>query len=211
MKKVVVILLFSFIFITNVYAERDTISDVECVDGDTIRARINGEKETIRFLAINTPETKYSTKDKDEPYAKEASDYTCNSLIDSSVIEIEYDSKSNKTDKYGRVLGWIFVDDVLLQKELVKKGYAKVDYVYDEYKYIDELKDAEKEAKKNKVGVWSDSAEEVKEDDDDDESLMDKILSYIWDQLKILFKKIYENIKNYVKSILKDKISNIFN
>ena len=140
MKKVLILFLFSFIFVTNVYAKRDLISDIECIDGDTIRAIIDGKKERIRFIAINSPETKYSTKDKDEPYAKEASDYTCNLLLNGKVVEIEYDEKSNKTDKYGRVLGWIFIDDVLLQKKLVSKGYAKVDYIYDKYKYVDELK-----------------------------------------------------------------------
>ncbi len=208
MEKVVVIILLFFIFTINVSAQRDSLSDIECIDGDTIRARVNGKMETIRFLAINTPETKYSTKDKDEPYAIEASKYTCNRLTDSNNIEIEYDIKSNKTDKYGRFLGWIFVDNFLLQKELIKKGYAKVDYVYDEYKYVNELKKEESIAKKKKLGIWSSDEEN---NDDEDESAVNKILNYIWDILKKLFTKIYENIKNYVKNVLKDKIDNIIN
>lgn len=208
MKKVVVIVLLFFIFAIKVNAERSTLSDIECIDGDTIRARLDGEMETIRFLAIDTPETKYSTKDKDEPYAVISSKYTCNRLTDSINIEIEYDNKSNKRDKYGRVLGWIFVDDSLLQKELIKKGYAKVDYVYDKYKYVDELKEEEQIAKKNKLGIWSDIEDET---EDDEESLVEKILGYIWDVLKKLFTNIYKNIKKYAKNVLKDKIDNIIN
>jgi micrococcal nuclease len=204
MKKVLILFLFSFIFITNVYAKRDLISDIECMDGDTIRAIIDGKKERIRFIAINSPETKYSTKDKDEPYAKEASDYTCNLLLNGKVVEIEYDEKSNKTDKYGRVLGWIFIDDVLLQKKLVSKGYAKVDYIYDKYKYVDELKKEESNAKKNKLGIWS---ETVLEDEEDleDKSIFEKIIYYIWDNIKILFKKIYET-KSYSLDTSNQKI-----
>ncbi len=204
MKKVLILFLFSFIFITNVYAKRDLISDIECIDGDTIRAIIDGKKERIRFIAINSPETKYSTKDKDEPYAKEASDYTCNLLLNGKVVEIEYDEKSNKTDKYGRVLGWIFIDDVLLQKELVRQGYAKVDYIYDKYKYVDELKKEESNAKKNKLGIWS---ETVLEDEEDleDKSIFEKIIYYIWDNIKILFKKIYET-KSYSLDTSNQKI-----
>ncbi len=204
MKKVLILFLFSFIFITNVYANIEIISDIECIDGDTIRAIIDGKKERIRFIAINSPETKYSTKDKDEPYAKEASDYTCNLLLNGKVVEIEYDEKSNKTDKYGRVLGWIFIDDVLLQKKLVSKGYAKVDYIYDKYKYVDELKKEESNAKKNKLGIWS---ETVLEDEEDleDKSIFEKIIYYIWDNIKILFKKIYET-KSYSLDTSNQKI-----
>lgn len=190
MKKVVIIFLF-FIGIMHVFADRIELTDIECIDGDTIKANINGNIETIRFLAIDTPETKYSTKDKDEPYAKEASEYTCDS-VSNGKVEIEYDEKSDKTDKYGRYLGWIFVNDNLLQKELISLGYAKVKYVYDDYKYVDVLKKEEKLAKENKLGIWGDYVEE----DDENESLIDKIMDII--------KKIIESICNFIKKLIKD-------
>ena len=70
-------------------------------------------------------------------------------------ITIEYDSNSDKYDKYDRHLVWIFVDDNLLQKLLIKEGLAEVDYLYDDYKYTDILLEEEKYAKENKVGLWS--------------------------------------------------------
>ena len=36
-------------------------------------------------------------------------------------ISIEYDPDSDKTDKYERHLVWVYVDDSLLQKELISK------------------------------------------------------------------------------------------
>ena len=191
MKKVVIIFLF-FIGIIYVSADRIELTDIECIDGDTIKANINGSIETIRFLSIDTPETKYSTKDKDEPYAKEASEYTCDS-VSNGKVEIEYDEKSDKTDKYGRYLGWIFVNDNLLQKELISLGYAKVKYVYDDYKYVDVLKKEEKLAKENKLGIWSDY---IENDDDENESLIDKIIDII--------EKIIESICNFIKKLIKD-------
>ncbi len=187
MKKVVIIFLF-FIGIIHVSADRVELTDIECIDGDTIKANINGNIETIRFLAIDTPETKYSTKDKDEPFANEASEYTCDRITNNKV-EIEFDEKSDKTDKYGRYLGWIFINDNLLQKELISLGYAKIKYVYDDYKYVDELKEEEQIAKEKKLGIWSDY--EVSE------SLLDKI----FDRIINLIGTIFENIMNFIKKI----------
>ena len=48
----------------------------------------------------------------------------------------------------------MFVDDELLQEKLIRKGYAKVAYLYDEYTYTDRLQKAEKEAKERELGLW---------------------------------------------------------
>lgn len=207
MKRIVILVLFfiSFICYVNAETEKINLSDIECIDGDTFRATIDNKKETIRLIAIDTPETKYSTKLEDEPYAEEASNFTCNSLTNSNSIYLEYDQKSKKTDKYGRILGWIYVDDVLLQKELVSKGYAKVEYVYDKYKYVDELYEEENKAKKDKVGIWENEqeSEEIKED----KSTVDKIVDYVVEKIKKLFENIYNSIKNYINKFLKKEFS----
>lgn len=134
--------------------QKETVSFYECVDGDTAKLKLNNQIIKVRFLAIDTPETKHPTK-KEEPYGKEASDFTCKQLKSAKKITIEYDSNSDKYDKYDRHLVWIFVDDNLLQKLLIKEGLAEVDYLYDDYKYTDILLEEEKYAKENKVGLWS--------------------------------------------------------
>lgn len=127
-----------------------------CVDGDTAKFITNKGKETVRFIAIDTPETVHPTK-KEEPFGKEASDYTCNSLKKAKKIILELDDNSNKYDKYNRLLAWVFIDDTLLQKELIKLGYAKISYLYGDYKYTDYLKIEEKKAKNKKLGIWSEN------------------------------------------------------
>lgn len=125
----------------------------ECIDGDTAKFIMNDKEIKVRFLAIDTPETKHPTKDE-ESYGKEASNFTCNKLKNATNIVIEFDPKSDRKDKYDRYLAWVFIDDSLLQKELVSKGFAEVKYIYGNYKYLDELKSSQAKAKNNKVGIW---------------------------------------------------------
>lgn len=157
MKKIIIMFL-SFLWIMPVYSsEKETIFLKKCVDGDTAVFLINNEEKKVRFLAIDTPETVHPTKEV-EAYGKNASEYTCNRLTTAKTIEIECDEGSTKLDKYGRTLGWIYVDNSLIQEELIKIGYARVKYIYGKYKYTDKLYELEEEAKNKKLGIW---AEEI--------------------------------------------------
>lgn len=123
-----------------------------CVDGDTAKFIQNKEEITVRFLGIDTPETKHPTKGV-ERFGPEASDETCSMLTNAKKIELVQDPKANK-DKYNRSLYWILVDDTLLQEHLLKLGLAKVAYIYDDYLFVDELEQAEELAKNKGVGIW---------------------------------------------------------
>ena len=156
MKKILFILTLFFTFTINTYAKKLEVTLNKCVDGDTAWFNLDNERIKTRFLAINTPES----TNKIEAYGKEASNYTCNMLTNAKKIEIEYDSNSDKFDKYDRHLVWVFVDDTLLQEKLLEEGLAEIKYIYGDYKYLDELKKVESTAKKNKVGMWSDSKDD---------------------------------------------------
>lgn len=192
MKKVVIIFFILIIFPLNINAERKKIIFDSCVDGDTIKAKIDGEISTIRFLAIDTPETVHPKK-KAEPYGKEASEYTCSKVKSAKKLEIEYDPGSNKQDKYKRTLGWIYVDDSLLQKELIEHGYAKVAYIYGDYLYTNELKHIEENVKEKKIGLWGKTNTTV--DTDDDKSFIELISDFIDEFIKSIKKTIKKEIK----------------
>ena len=204
MKKVIVLMIGLFLFIPhNVLAKNDKIVVTlsKCVDGDTAWFISNGEKIKTRFLAIDTPES----TNKIEPYGKEASEYTCKVLTNASKIEIEYDSNSDKLDKYGRHLVWVFVDGNLLQEQIIDEGLAEVAYLYGDYKYTSILEKAEKSAKKNKVGMWSDETE-------DDTSYLYLVLIVlgiiiIYICLPKKRKKIQQKVKSTIKKEIKKKIS----
>lgn len=156
MKKLILIIFLFFGITFNAQAlEKVEVKLSKCVDGDTARFILNNEEIKVRFLAIDTPETNHPTKGE-EPYGKEAKKYTCESLTNAKKIELEFDDNSEKKDKYDRYLAWIWVDNYLLQDNLVKEGLAEVAYLYDDYKYNSLLQDHEAMAKSNKVGIWSD-------------------------------------------------------
>ena len=134
---------------------KETVTLEKCIDGDTATFKdSSGNSYKTRFLAIDTPETVHPTKGE-QPYGKEASNYTCNKLKNAKKIVLEYDENSTKTDKYDRIIAWVFVDDELLQEDLVTKGYAKVAYLYGDYKYTTQLKEKEQIAKNKKLRIWS--------------------------------------------------------
>ena len=158
----------------------------KCIDGDTAGFIINGEDKIVRFLAINTPEIKTNLKEG-EPLGKEASDFTCNHLKKANKITLEYDSNSDKEDKYGRILAFVYVDDELLEKLLIQNGLAKVDYIYGDYAHVDELREIELVAKENNLGIWEinngDIIDDTKENDDQ--------YSNIWRTIYYLIRIIY--------------------
>ena len=134
-------------------SEKQEVTLDKCVDGDTAWFILDGNKIKARFLSIDTPES----TTKVEEYGKEASEYTCNILTEAAKIEIEYDSNSDKLDKYDRHLVWVFVDGNLLQEKIIENGLAEVAYLYGDYKYTSDLEKAQEIAKENEVGMWSNS------------------------------------------------------
>jgi len=157
MKRVIIFLLSIFLLVD--YVSADVVKFSDCVDGDTFKVILNKEVYTVRLLAVDTPESVHPTTGV-EYYGKEASEYTCNLVRNAKKIELEYDKNSDKLDKYGRLLAWVYVDGVLLQESLIENGYAKVAYLYDDYKYSESLKSIQEKISAKGIGVWNILAEE---------------------------------------------------
>jgi len=75
-------------------------------------------------------------------------------------------------------------DKELLQEKLVSKGYAKVAYLYGDYKYTKKLQKIEQKAKDNKVGIWSNNNYVYDSSDSLLEKIFDKLLRYIRKEIK---------------------------
>ena len=146
--------IITFLLFINVSYALDEVKLSKCVDGDTIKVKIDNKEYTVRMLAIDTPESVHPKK-KVEYYGKEASEYTCNIVSNAKKIELEYDSGSDKTDKYDRLLAWVIVDGELLQDKLVSLGYAKVAYLYGDYKYTSLLEEHQELASAKNLGIWN--------------------------------------------------------
>jgi micrococcal nuclease len=122
------------------------------VDGDTIEVLLNGSKEKVRVIGINTPETVDPRKPV-ECFGREASNFA-KGFLANQIVSLESDPTQQERDKYGRLLRYIFVNEVDFGKLMIEQGYAH-EYTYDlPYKYQLEYKEAEKEAREGKVGLW---------------------------------------------------------
>lgn len=131
--------------------ERFEVTLERVVDGDTAWFLVDGKSTKVRFLYIDTPE---STKEI-EPYGKEASEYTKQQLTDAMTIELELNVDGDSSDKYDRLLAWVFVDGQLLQEKLAYQGLVEkfYDYGYD-YTYKSDIIEADNNAKENHRGIY---------------------------------------------------------
>lgn len=108
--------------------QTDRIGEVElvsCTDGDTATFRSNGSNIPVRFLDVDTPETKGQV----EPWGLAASEFTCDKLTNAETIVLE--GRSQMIDTYGRYLAYIWYDGRLLNLELVEMAYTKADSTSD--------------------------------------------------------------------------------
>lgn len=116
------------------------------IDGDTVKLQ-NGEK--VRLLGINTPE-------KGQPYYDEATN-RLKELIEGKTVTLEKDVDDK--DQYGRLLRYIYIDDTLVNLEMVREGYGNVYIIPPNTKYSNKFEGAEEEAKNAQRGMWEPSGD----------------------------------------------------
>lgn len=120
------------------------------IDGDTIIVIINGKKEKVRLIGVDTPETD-GPYTKEEPFGKEASAFT-KKITEGKRVSLEYDWQ--RRDKYGRLLAYVYLEDgTFLNAEIIRQGYGTAFNKF-KYKYRDSFKRYEREARENKRGLW---------------------------------------------------------
>ncbi|PGY06348.1 hypothetical protein COE25_28090 [Bacillus sp. AFS031507] len=129
------------------------VTFVDTVDGDTIKVRVKGKIETVRYLLIDTPESKKPDMCI-QPYAMAA--YLRNDeLVKSGILTIELEQENTK-DSYGRLLAYVYVDGKSVQETLLKEGFARVGYIMKPpYRYLDLYRDDESLARREKLNIWS--------------------------------------------------------
>ncbi|MGG1397580.1 thermonuclease family protein [Bacillus salipaludis] len=129
------------------------VSLVETIDGDTVKVKLNGKTETVRYLLVDTPESKKPGLCI-QPFAKEAYDRN-KQLLGSGKVTIEFD-KGSMRDSYGRLIAYVYVDGKSVEETLLKEGFARVAYIMDPpYKYLRLFREDENSAKKRRVNIWS--------------------------------------------------------
>jgi len=126
---------------------------VRVVDGDTIHVRIGDRIEKVRYIDMNTPELHHPTKSV-EPLAREAAEAN-RRLVERQPVRLELDVQER--DKYGRLLAYVYVGDVMVNAELVAQGYAQVMTVPPNVKYQDLFLKNQREARLLQLGLWKEA------------------------------------------------------
>lgn len=137
------------------------VTVVQVFDGDTILVEQQQPeglaRRRLRFLAIDTPELAFAKPgekiDKvDQPFAREATDFV-KSRVAQGNVRIELDRR--RRDKYGRSLAYVYVENALLQEELLRRGLAKVSsFPGDSMTMLKRMHSAEADARRNGRGIW---------------------------------------------------------
>jgi endonuclease YncB( thermonuclease family) len=120
------------------------------VDGDTIQVLIDGVEYRLRYIGIDTPETKHPTRGV-EPFGPEASQAN-SELVEGKTVWLEKDV--SETDRYGRLLRYVYVDGLMVNEELLRRGLARVATFPPDVKYADRFLELQRAAQEGGRGMW---------------------------------------------------------
>ena len=99
------------------------------VDGDTIDVEIDlgfdiSFSSRVRLAGIDTPESRTTNK-AEKVLGLEAKEYVKSKIKDAKEVVIKT-GKMDSSEKYGRILGWLFLDGskVSVNEQMIADGYA---------------------------------------------------------------------------------------
>jgi micrococcal nuclease len=117
-------------------------------DGDTIRVRSNGERHTVRLLAVDAPEV------GSECGASKATAYVRDFVPPGSTVWLEPDVEDR--DRYGRLLRYVWrADGQLLNARLVRAGWAVATHYLPNDRRWATMQQAEQAARAARAGIWA--------------------------------------------------------
>ena len=123
------------------------------IDGDTIDVQMGSQKETVRFLGVDTPET-HDPRKPVQCFGLVAAAHT-KQLVEGKNVRLEPDPEDSDRDKYGRILRYVYLPDgTLLNAELIKDGYGFAYTVFPITK-LDNFRSLESDARSHNRGLWA--------------------------------------------------------
>ncbi len=171
MNKLKAFFLFLFLFLiscskANVPPHTTPCTVLHVVDGDTFHCLLpSGEEVKVRLIGVDTPESSDNPKARRDvertgrsleeiiKMGKMAKEYTKKLLPKGEKVYLEFDVQ--KTDRYGRLLAYVWLPDGrMLNEVLVKEGFAQVYTVPPNVKYQERLLQAQRYARENRKGLW---------------------------------------------------------
>ena len=132
----------------------ELVKVVKVIDGDTIKLETG---ETVRYIGIDTPETKHPKK-KLQCFGKEAMEKN-KELVEGKFVKLEKDISD--TDRYWRLLRYVYLptdstpSGIFINDYLVREGFAHVSTFPPDVKYSDHFTNLEYQARVNNLGLWN--------------------------------------------------------
>jgi micrococcal nuclease len=124
---------------------------VRITDGDTIVVTIDGVEHKVRYIGVDSPEP--------GAYGGNLSSYINSQLVLGKTVTLVKDV--SETDKYDRLLRYVFVGDTFVNYEMVRSGYATAGSWPPDTSCDSAFLTAFATAKSNKVGLWKPTATPV--------------------------------------------------
>lgn len=126
---------------------------VRVVDGDTIQVEVDGQRENVRLIGIDTPETKRPNTPV-ECFGPEASAFTTSLLPEGTPLLLERDVEAR--DDYDRLLAYVYRadDGLFVNLEIVAQGYANLLTFPPNVAHVDDFVAAARAAEAADLGLW---------------------------------------------------------
>jgi micrococcal nuclease len=126
---------------------------VRVVDGDTIHVRVGGQREKVRYIGVDTPES-VKPGTPVECFAKMASAFNAQ-LVAGEKVRLVRDAEAR--DRYGRLLAYVYRarDGLFVNAALVRGGYAVALTIRPNVAHADEFRDLAASARRKGRGLWS--------------------------------------------------------
>ncbi len=125
------------------------------IDGDTVE--LAGGR-LVRYLGIDTPEVRRRQGSgwvvDPEPFGVEASAFN-RRLVEGRRVSLEYDAQTS--DRFGRILAYVYVDDVMVNAELLRAGLAEPLIIPPNVEHSEEFRALAEEARREQRGLWGGS------------------------------------------------------
>jgi micrococcal nuclease len=121
------------------------------VDGDTIVVTLGTALETVRYIGVNAPEVHHPRRGE-EPGGREATAVN-RGLVLGRQVRLELDVRTR--DRYGRLLAYVWVGDVMVNAELVRQGYAQVMTVPPNVRHQELFLKLQRDARASGRRLWS--------------------------------------------------------
>jgi len=130
---------------------------VRVYDGDTVKAVGHDIEIKVRLVGIDAPETSKRKREIGQPFGRKAERHLAG-LVLNKIVNI----KGYGSDRYGRILAEIYIDEKNINLEMVKTGYAEV-YSGSPPRgfYLGGYQKAETLARNSSRGIWSQGQEYI--------------------------------------------------